>query len=253
MGYAAASSTSIPEKTKVMFGRGNTWPAVIAVVLFSPVPVSAQTTQLLPEIDTYLKLNPDVRVSFQAKETREGGEPTQAELGPSIYFYLKPFSKLLQDITASDLDDSKKRFVILSGGYRYLPSPNSPPENRLELVAEFHIPAKARFLISDRNREDLDWSNGNFSWRYRNRPTVERTVWIHSYRLIPYTSAEFFYESQYKKWSTTSLYAGCLFPIKKHVQFDFYYEHENNTGKRPNQQINSVGLVLNLFFAPGKS
>ncbi len=220
--------------------------AVLA--LFLPVPACAQTAQFLPEIDTYLKLNPDVRVSFQAKETREGGDPTQAELGPSIDFYLRLFASLLRDITAFDLDDSKKRFLVLSAGYRYLPSPNSPPENRMELVATLHIPSKARFLISDRNREDLDWSNGNFSRRYRNRPTVERTVGIHSYRFIPYTSAEFFYESQYQKWSTTSLYAGCLFPVKKRAQFDLYYEHENNTGKRPNQQINSLGLVLNLFF-----
>ena len=34
----------------------------------------------------------------------------------------------------------------------------------------------------------------------------------------------------------------------RHVQFDPYYEHENNTGKSPNQQVNAVGLILNLFF-----
>lgn len=222
------------------------------LALSSRVPARAQTAQLLPEIDTYFQLSPDVRVSFQAKDTREGGDPTQAELGPSIDFYLKRVPKLLQDITRFDLNDSKKRFLVLSAGYRYLPSPNSPPENRMELIATFHVPTKARFLISDQNREDLDWSNGNFSWRYRNRPTIERTFRIHSYRLIPYTSAEFFYESQYNKWSTTALYAGCLLPIKKRVQFDLYYEHENNTGKRPNEQINSLGLVLNLFFTTQK-
>jgi hypothetical protein len=31
--------------------------------------VSAQTDQFLPEIDAYFKLTPDVRLSFQAKET----------------------------------------------------------------------------------------------------------------------------------------------------------------------------------------
>ena len=71
---------------------------------------------------------------------------------------------------------------------------------------------------------------------------------IHSYHLIPYVAAEPFYESQYDKWSTTSLYAGVLLPVGKHVQFDPYYEHDNNTGKHPNQQVNSIGLVLNLFF-----
>jgi hypothetical protein len=36
--------------------------------------------------------------------------------------------------------------------------------------------------------------------------------------------------------------------VGKHVQFDPYYEHENNTGKTPNQSLNLVGLVLNLHF-----
>jgi hypothetical protein len=46
--------------------------------------------QFLPEVDTYLKLNSKVRVYFQAKDDREGGDPTQATLGPSIQLYFKP-------------------------------------------------------------------------------------------------------------------------------------------------------------------
>ncbi len=48
----------------------------------------SQSDQFLPEIDTYLKLNSVARASFQAKQTREGGDPTQVEIGPSIDFYL---------------------------------------------------------------------------------------------------------------------------------------------------------------------
>jgi hypothetical protein len=67
--------------------------------------------------------------------------------------------------------------------------------------------------------------------------------------LIPYASVEPFYESQYQKWSTTSLYAGCLLPVGQHVQFNAYFEHDNNTGKSSNQQVNSLGLELNLYFS----
>jgi len=31
-------------------------------------------------------------------------------------------------------------------------------------------------------------------------------------------------------------------------QFQSYYEHQNNTGKSPNQQLNQSGLTLNLWF-----
>jgi hypothetical protein len=118
----------------------------------------------------------------------------------------------------------------------------------MEPVLTFHIPMTARLLITDRNRADLDWSNGSFNWRYRNRLTVERRFTISNYHPAPYISAEAFYESQYTKWSSTNLYAGCLLPVGKHVEFDPYYEHENNTGKHPNQQVNAIGLILNLFF-----
>ena len=218
------------------------------VVLFS-LSGSAQTLQGLPEIDTYVKLDPDVRFTFQVKETREGGDPTQAEIGPSLDFYLKPLVKL-KGATEFDLNDSKSRFLVLSFGYRYLPQANGAAgTNRLEPVATFNFPMKGRFLFSDRSRADLDWKSGSFSWRYRNRFQIERTLGFRSYHPAPYVSAEFFYESQYGKWSDTALYAGCLFPAGKHVEFDTYYEHQNNTGKSPNQQLDQLGIILNLFFS----
>jgi len=118
----------------------------------------------------------------------------------------------------------------------------------MELAATFHWPLIAKILLSDRNRSDLDWSNNQFTWRYRNRVNLERRIKIGSYHPAPYASAELFYESRYQKWSTTALYAGTLLPVSKHVQFDAYYEHQNNTGKSPNQQLNQFGLILNLYF-----
>lgn len=212
------------------------------------LPARAQDPQFLPEIDAHLKLNSYVRTYLQAKDDRDGGDPPQFTFGPSIQFYLKPLLKL-EKITAFDLNDAKTRPLVLETGYRYITSPNTPPENRMEAIATFHFPLKAGFLVSDRNRADLDWKNGSFTWRYRNKLTIERTFSIHSYHLIPYVAAEPFYESQYQKWSTTDLYAGCLFPVGKHVQFNIYYQHENNTGKSPNTQQNYIGLALYLFFS----
>ncbi len=225
------------------------WLLAAFVLLFPGSTAYAQTstTEFLPEIDANFKLNSYLRFIFQAKDTREGGDPTQAELGPSLEFYLKPLLKL-KDVTVFDLDDAKSRPLVLAVGYRVVPSPGKPTINRMEPVLTFHIPMTAGFLITDRNRADLDWSNGGFNWRYRNRLTVERRFTISNYHPAPYVSAEVFYESQYAKWSSTNLYVGCLLPVGKHVEFDPYYEHENNTGKRPNQQVNAIGLILNLFF-----
>ena len=175
----------------------------------------------------------------------------QAQIGPSIQFYVKPLVKL-RKVTAFDLDDAKSRFLVLESGYLYLTAPNAPSDNRMLLVTTSHFPLKAGFLISDRNRADLDWKGGSFTWRYRNKLEMERTVAIRSYHLIPYVASESYYVMQYSKWSTTALYAGCLFPVGSHVQFDSYYEHENNTGKRPNTQDNEIGLAVQLYFVRQK-
>ena len=221
-----------------------------SLVVLCCMSASAQTVQdeLLPEIDTYLKLTSDLRFDFQAKETREDGEPIQAEFGPSLDFYLKPLVRL-KNATKFDLNDAKSRPLVFSIGFRYLPRSNgAPATNRMEPVVTFNLSMKGNFLLSDRNRADLDWSN-NFSWRYRNRFQIERAITVRGYHPAPYASVEFFYQSKYSKWSDTALYAGCIFPVGQHVEFNPYYEHQNSTGTSPNQKLNQLGLMLNLYFS----
>jgi Protein of unknown function (DUF2490) len=223
----------------------------LSLLFFAFASLRAQTVQFMPEIDTYLKVTSKVRVYFQAKDDREGGDPTQATLGPSIQLYVKPLVKL-RKIAAFDLNDARQRISVFEVGYRSITAPSAPPENRFLTAVTLHFPLKAAILLTDRNRADLDWKAGTFSWRYRNKLALERTFAIHSYHVMPYAAAEPFYESQYEKWSTTSLYAGCLLPVGKHVQFNPYYQHDNNTGKKINTQLNSMGLALDLFFSVAK-
>ena len=121
----------------------------------------------------------------------------------------------------------RKRLLVLSVGYRYLPSPGQPSENRILLMATSNVPMKGGLLVSDRNRFEINFTNGNTYWRYRNRPTLQRTIAIRSYHASPYASAEFYYNSKYGKWSSTTLYAGCIFPLGKKVELVPYYEHAN--------------------------
>lgn len=218
------------------------------LALIGGVGTNAQTFQFLPELDVYYKFHPDIRLAFQAKETREANDPTQAEIGPSLDFFLKPLLRL-KKVTAFDLDDATSRLLQASIGYRYLPSPDKASTQRMELVATPRLPLFERFWATDRNRFDLDWSNGQFTWRYRNRLSVFRSLDMGSYHPTPYVSVEPFYLGEYNKWGTTALYAGCLLPFKKHLQLDPYYEHQNVTDSRPNRQFNQFGLILNFYFS----
>lgn len=211
----------------------------------------AQTTLIayLPEVDSYFRLSPNVRLLFDAKGYMEDGELNHAQIGPSLQFNVRPFEELKR-ITVFDLDDMKCMPVVFTIGYHYLPSTVQPAINRLQPIVLFHIPFPGHILLSDRNRADLDWTKGVFYQTYRNRVTAEHRMTLRSYHPGPYVAAEFEYQSQYSKWSITRLFAGCLFPLTKYIQIDAYYQHVNNTGPHPNHQVNAIGTILNFYFPP---
>jgi len=219
------------------------------IVLLLCICADAQSAQFLPEIDTYLEVNSDVRLWFEAKGTREGRTPVQSEIGPSIDLYIKSLPKLI-DLAKLESDNSESRLLILSVGYRYLAAAgNAPGTNRIEPVTTLQGAIQGGFRVWDRNRFDLDWQNGGYTWRYRNRFQLERGFTFGHHRITPYASAEVYYQSRYQKWSETDLYAGLRLPLGKVVALNAYYDHENNTGKAPNQQVNALGLALNLYFS----
>jgi hypothetical protein len=221
--------------------------ASLLTAFLSAIASAQQSVEFLPEIDAYYHVDSHMRLSFQAKQTREDGDLTQAEVGPSIDFFLRPLFKL-KKFPLYDLDEARSRTLALSFGYRYVRNPDKPGIERFILAATPNLPLKGGVLISDRNRGELNLSSGDLTWRYRNRLSIQRALTVHSYHPIPYGMVEVFYDSRYKKWSSTDFYAGCRFPIRKRIQIDSYYEHENDTGKKPNQQIDALGLILNLYF-----
>ena len=208
---------------------------------------SQQIAQFWPEIDTYVKLNPTFRLMFDASTTQEAGNTIGGQFGANFDMFTKPLLKLKR-FTVFQLDESKSRPLTIRIGYNRLPTPGKPPENRVVLDATPRYPLKAGILVADRNRVDLRWINGDFSWRYRNRLMVERTFGIHSYHFTPYVRGEAYYVSTAGKWSRTAEDVGCLFPIRRRAEIEAYYEHMNDTSKSPNQQTHGIGLVLSLYF-----
>jgi hypothetical protein len=229
---------------------------IVVLAWIACIVAHAQNTQFLPELDGHLTLNSSFKVYVQAKDDREGGDPQQSTFGPSLQFYRKPLIQL-KNASAFDLDVVKSKLLVIETGYRVITAPGAAPKNRAIEDVTFRIPLRWQLLLTARNRADLDWQGGSFTWRYRNKLSLQRTFTIRAFHFIPYVAAEPFYESQYSKWSTTDLYAGSLLPVGSHVQFDCYYQHENNTGKQPNQQNNFVGLAIHLYFSrerkPGKT
>lgn len=221
--------------------------ALLLILFAASLARSQQTAQFWPEIDTYIKLSPTFRLMFNASTTQEAGTTIGSQFGANLDLFAKPLFKLKR-FTVFQLDESKSRPLTIRIGYNRLPNGDKPPENRVVLDATPRYPLKAGFLVADRNRADLRWINGDFSWRYRNRLMVERTFAIHNYHFTPYVRGEAYYVSTVGKWSRTTEDIGFLFPIRRRAEIEGYYEHMNDTSKSPNQQTHGIGLVLSLYF-----
>jgi hypothetical protein len=187
--------------------------ALLALII-APTACTQTSDDFLPETDVFVKLDRNTRFAFLAKATRENGIPVQAEIGPSIEFHWRP----LQNLTPNGVDEAKTKFIMLSFGYRYLPSSSAPATNRILLVATPRLPitAGSKLVISDRNRGEINFSSGTQSWRYRNRLQLEREIRIRAYHPTPYANVEVYYDSKFQKWSSTVIQVGSQLPIRKH-------------------------------------
>ena len=221
--------------------------ALRVFLLFVCTSLNAQTNDVWPELNFYKKLNAHSRFFFIAKATRANGDRTDIEIGPNIDFYIKPpikWGKLVERA----VDESKSRPLLLRVGYRYLPSSDGPNENRGVIEFAPRFPLKDRAIVIVRERMEFRFIEGEYSWRLRSRLMVEKDYPIRPVTITPYIRVEAFYDSRYQEFSRTALSAGNVVAFNQHWELEAYYEHWNDTGKSPNQQVNGLGLLLSIHF-----
>ena len=219
------------------------------LVLWFGTGALAQSKQVWPETSTFVKLTDQTRFYFLMTTVKEERTSTEGEVGPNFDFYLKPLRKVKR-LGLFRLDESKARFLMIRVGYRYVfpYGGDSSDEHRGVVEATARYPLPHGVLVSDRSRMDLRSIDGTFSWRYRNRLTVEREFSAGRFRFVPYARGEIYYDSRFDKLSRTALIGGSSFPITRHFEFESYFEHQNDSGGSSNRTVNALGMVANLYF-----
>jgi len=218
------------------------------IVVSSGTSAHAQTTQVWPEISVFTRLNDRMRFYFLATTVKESQESTEGEFGPNFDFYLRPFRERNR-LAGFRLDESKNRFLLLRIGYRYLDSfSDSPDEHRVVLEATARYPLEGGVLVSNRGRVDARFIDGDYSWRFRSRLSVEKEFSIGSARMNPYVRGELFYDSRFDAWSRTEWIGGAAFPLNRRVELEGYFDYQHDTGGDHNRQVYAIGTVLNLYF-----
>jgi hypothetical protein len=205
-------------------------------------------TYVWPKLETYVKLTPRTRLLLLASLSNDQDtHHWEGEFGPNVDVFVRPFLRP----KFRDLDPAKSRLLNFRLGYRYLTDfgGDDPPENRIITEATARAKVPWSILASDRNRFDWRFVDGKaFSWRYRNRLTLERNFSIRKYEFSPYIQAELFYDSRTDKIAKNVYTIGSEFPINKRSEFEMYYEDQRDSSSTPNFHARGIGLVLSLFF-----
>jgi hypothetical protein len=208
-------------------------------------PLAAQQTvnELWPEVDVYATLNSRLRASwFTTKATDKDSNTSTWEFGPNLDIYLKSF----RNRSSQTLDVAGRKYLWMRLGYHILPSSNGNTEQRgiFEITSRYYLPKS--FLLSDRNRLDFRVQN-SFTWRYRNRVTLERDFKVGRIVFDPYARAEAFYEITTGNWNRFAFAGGVVFPFAKHFEIEPYIERQINSGSNP-KFVNGFGLTLSIYF-----
>jgi hypothetical protein len=205
----------------------------------------AQATQAQwwPELRTYVKANEKTRLSLFVKRSTDGDTYDSVQIGPNLDFYLKALRKRVRTN-----DESKSKYLVFRIGYRYIANADGANENRGIVQFTGHTPLPWAMLLSDRNRADLRSISGKaFSWRYRNRLTLERSFRIGPVGFSPYLRGEIYYVSSSGAWSKNSYSLGAEIPLGRRMQAEPYFERDNQSHTTP-QHVNAVGLKFSLYF-----
>ena len=158
-----------------------------------------------PEIDIYINLKPKVRLFLLGTVSKavEDGE----------LFNAQAFEAQI----GAHIDYIPNKHLILRTGYRYGRSleDDSYREHRLLTEQTLRKLLPGDFVLSDRNREDFRFLKGDFSFRYRNRLTIEREFELKKRTITPYVSGEVFYDTRYDTWNRNRLATGVQISLRR--------------------------------------
>ena len=210
---------------------------------------SSTQEEFWPELNVFIGLNQATRIFLMVSRAKARDfRYAEAMFGAHVDFGIKPRIR----IAMQGLDASKMQHLSGRVGYRYNRSAQDIidgfREHRgvVELTPRYPLPAK--LLLSNRNRVDLRWVNDVFSWRYRNRLTLEREWRVRErLALTPYGSGELYYDSRFDVWNRNRYALGLQTTLTRNIMIDVYFMRQNDSRSNP-PHVNAIGAALNLFF-----
>lgn len=221
----------------------------LAATMAAAAATTDSTNEFWPEFDFFIKLNEKARIFalYTATRAENLGTYADGQSGVHIDFYAV---RALRKTVISHVDQSRSRALMVRAGYLVSrPKNNSGTATEHMATAEAtgraHLPAG--LLLSDRNRIDFRWVDGNPRHRYRNRLKLERTFDAGRFQLTPYVHGEVFFELRNRDWTRLRYAVGGEWNITKHIVLEGYFLRQNTWASVP-QFVNAVGSAVQFYF-----
>ncbi|MCM3902024.1 MAG: DUF2490 domain-containing protein [Pyrinomonadaceae bacterium] len=209
-----------------------------------------------PSVEVYINVKPKVRLYLvgTVSKTIEDGELFNAQS--------------YEAQIGAHVDYIPNEYLILRAGYRYGRAVGDNDdgfrENRLLADQILRKLLPGDLLLTDRNREEFRFITGDFSFRYRNRVTIEREFQVSDVPLLrsrtitPYISGEIFYDTRFGVWNRNRYAVGVVQSLrrgpiqrmllpKRQINLDFYLMRQNDSRSSPSH-VNALGAALIFYF-----
>jgi hypothetical protein len=207
---------------------------IILVLVFASV-LALAADNVAPEASLYLTHNKIFRSRLAAgvNYNTNDAKVTSGTFEYDLDVGLMPF---FRRYVFKDPNVEKAQRLTAQVGYADLGN-----ENRGILEVTGRLPVGGTWLVSDRNKGDFRWIDGEYSARYRNRLRLEHSVAFAHVKCTPYANGEVYYDFKANEWNRTDLTLGGEFPLPYKTVFEVYVTHAMN---RAGPKSTSVGIVF---------
>jgi Protein of unknown function (DUF2490) len=197
---------------------------------------AATTNEIWPELELSFHLTEPLRLLLTGSGTRdsESGDRSQGTF-------------------AASFDYRASQNISVRAGYEYLENlklstgARESAEHRQVYDFNYYWHLGEDAQIADRTRVDVRDLGGHITYRFRNRLLFNHELEVRKVRLIPYASAEIFYDTQYDQVNRLQFRLGTTLPTGPNIAWDFYLVRQRDTYPAT-KFVDALGITLHINY-----
>jgi hypothetical protein len=197
---------------------------------------SAATNKIWPELELSFHLTEPLKLLLTGSGTRDSDSGDRSQSAFAAYF-----------------DYRAGQNISVRAGYEYLENlklstgAREAVEHRQVYDFNYYWRPGDDAQIADRIRVDVRDLGGQITYRFRNRLLFNHELEVRQVRLIPYASAEVFYDTKYHEVNRLQFRLGTTLPTGPNIAWDFYLARQRDAYPATKFE-DAIGITLHIKY-----